>query len=64
MAAPRTRPNEPKFTIEQVEWLEKTFPEELGTQSDANTLFINLGTRRVIHRIRSLVETNLREINR
>ena len=59
-----TQPNIPKFTLDQVEWLEKAFPENINTNSDANALFINLGERRVIKRIRSICEDNLRAINK
>lgn len=59
-----TQPNVPKFTLDQVEWLEKAFPENINTNSDANALFINLGERRVIKRIRSICEDNLRAINK
>lgn len=59
-----TQPNVPKFTLDQVEWLEKAFPENINTSADANALFINLGERRVIKRIRSIHEDNLRAINR
>lgn len=58
------QPNVPKFTLDQVEWLEKAFPENINTSADANALFINLGERRVIKRIRSIHEDNLRAINK
>lgn len=61
---PITQPNIPKFTLEQVEWLEQAFPENINTSADANALFINLGERRVIKRIRSICEDNLRAINK
>lgn len=59
-----TQPNTPKFTLDQVEWLERAFPENINTNSDANALFINLGERRVIKRVRSICEDNLRAINK
>ena len=59
-----TQPNVPKFTLDQVEWLEKAFPENINTTADANALFINLGERRVIKRVRSIYEDNLRAINK
>lgn len=59
-----TQPNIPKFTLDQVEWLEKAFPENINVTADANALFINLGERRVIKRIRSICEDNLRAINK
>lgn len=59
-----TQPNIPKFTLEQVEWLELAFPENINTTADANALFINLGERRVIKRVRSICEDNLRAINK
>lgn len=59
-----TQQNTPKFTLEQVEWLEQAFPENINTSADANALFINLGERRVIKRVRSICEDNLRAINK
>ena len=39
--------NTPKFTLEQVQWLDKVFPENINTKATSEELFINLGSRRV-----------------
>lgn len=46
----------PKFTLEQLEWLDKAFPENINTKATSEELFINLGSRRVIKRIESIYE--------
>lgn len=56
--------NIPKFTQEQCEWLDKAFPENINSKATANELFINLGERRVIKRVQSLYESNVRAINK
>lgn len=44
----------PAFTYEQIEWLDKAFPENINTKATSEELFINLGARRVIKRIESI----------
>lgn len=50
----------PVFTLEQIEWLEKAFPENVSTAATSEELFINLGSRRVVKRIASIWEDNKR----
>lgn len=46
----------PKFTLEQLEWLDKAFPENIDNKATSEELFISLGSRRVIKRIESIYE--------
>lgn len=46
--------NTPKFTLEQCEWLARAFPECLNPTATSEELYINLGERRVVQRIKSL----------
>lgn len=41
----------PKFTDEQVRWLNTAFPENTTNPSNPNELFIRLGNRQVVQRI-------------
>lgn len=41
----------PKFTDEQVRWLNIAFPENTTTTTNPNELFIRLGNRQVVQRI-------------
>ena len=50
----------PKFTLEQVQWLDKVFPENINTKATSEELFINLGSRRVIKRLQSIYEDTKR----
>ena len=52
--------NTPKFTLEQVQWLDKVFPENINTKATSEELFINLGSRRVIKRLQSIYEDTKR----
>lgn len=52
--------NTPKFTLEQVQWLDKVFPENTNTKATSEELFINLGSRRVIKRLQSIYEDTKR----
>lgn len=50
----------PKFTLEQLEWLDKAFPENIDIKATSEELFISLGSRRVIKRIESIYEDTRR----
>lgn len=53
--------NRPKFTRQQIEWLDKTFPEP-SKEYDPNKLLVRVGQREVVNTIRSmLVKSNLPE---
>jgi len=52
--------NTPKFTLEQVQWLDKVFPENINTKATSEELFINLGSRRVIKRLQGIYEDTKR----
>ena len=52
--------NIPKFTLEQVVWLDKVFPENINTKATSEELFINLGSRRVIKRLQGIYEDTKR----
>ena len=41
-------PKAPKFTQDQIDWLDSIFPENENIKSTKEELFINLGTRRVV----------------
>lgn len=53
--------NIPQFTVDQLLWLDSTFPELVDTQASANALYINLGARRVIKKIESLISEAKRQ---
>lgn len=44
----------PVFTKEQIEWLDKVFPENIDVKATEGELYINLGSRRVVKRIQSI----------
>jgi hypothetical protein len=47
----------PKFTVEQLYWLDQVaFRENTTDTVDPNVLFIRLGQRQVVDRIRSAIE--------
>lgn len=50
----------PKFTVEQLTWLNKVFPEITDTRATSEELYINLGSRRVIKRIEGIYEDTKR----
>ena len=52
--------NTPKFTLEQVQWLDKVFPENINTKATSEELFISLGSRRVIKRLQGIYEDTKR----
>ena len=52
--------NTPKFTLEQIQWLDKVFPENINTKATSEELFINLGSRRVIKRLQGIYEDTKR----
>lgn len=49
--------NIPKFNLDQVLWLERAFPEQIKQDATSEELYINLGSRRVVHNVRNLYET-------
>lgn len=53
--------NRPKFTRQQIEWLDKTFPEPMK-EYNPNTLLVKAGQREVVNTIRAMqVKSNLPE---
>ena len=46
----------PKFTLEQVEWLDTVFPEITDTNTTTDKLLINLGSRRVVKTVQNQYE--------
>lgn len=57
-------PTRPVFTREQVEWLDKAFPENTNPKATSDELFIQLGSRRVIKCVQGIYEDAKREVIR
>lgn len=50
--------NEGQFTRRQLEWLEKTFKENLDLNASKEDLYRSQGARILVNKIRSIVETS------
>lgn len=51
----------PAFTREQVEWLDKAFPENTNIKATADELFSSQGSRRVIKCIEGIYLAKVRQ---
>lgn len=51
----------PAFTLEQVQWLDRAFPENTNIKATADELFSSQGSRRVVKRIESLYYERIRQ---
>ncbi len=56
--------NIPRFTEEQLQWLNKTFPENTNMPSEASELYQRLGQRQVIKRIEAEIELAKRQVTK
>lgn len=54
----------PVFTLQQIEWLDSVFSENINPKATSEELFINLGARRVIKHIESIHAETKRNINK
>ena len=46
----------PVFTVEQLEYLNRTYPEDTSYNDNPNNLYMNLGARNVIKHIELQIE--------
>ena len=61
MGVVKTHNTVPAFTLEQVQWLDKAFPENTNIKATADELFSSQGSRRVVKRIESLYYDRVRQ---
>lgn len=61
MTTVKTNNTVPAFTLEQVQWLDKAFPENTNIKATADELFSSQGSRRVVKRIESLYYERVRQ---
>jgi hypothetical protein len=61
MGAVKLQNTVPAFTLEQVQWLNRAFPENTNINATADELFSSQGSRRVVKRIESLYYERIRQ---